>query len=102
MSKVSASGEITQYSKTPLSSYTSYLFCSSFLEFPGDKTSDLKNEFEVKLRVGTSGDLDKIEIYANGEKKHVTVLCRIDTPIEIEYYKHGGILPYVLRELLTE
>jgi aconitate hydratase len=28
------------------------------------------------------------------------VLCRIDTPIEIEYYRHGGILPYVLREIL--
>jgi aconitate hydratase len=30
------------------------------------------------------------------------VLCRIDTPIEIEYYRHGGILPYVLRQLLSE
>jgi len=29
-------------------------------------------------------------------------VCRIDTPIEIEYYRHGGILPYVLRLLLTE
>ncbi|HTD78757.1 MAG TPA: aconitate hydratase AcnA, partial [Chloroflexota bacterium] len=28
------------------------------------------------------------------------VTCRIDTPIEIDYYKHGGILPYVLRLLL--
>jgi aconitate hydratase len=27
--------------------------------------------------------------------------CRIDTPIEIEYYRHGGILPYVLRLLLA-
>jgi len=26
---------------------------------------------------------------------------RIDTPIEVEYYRHGGILPYVLRELLA-
>ncbi len=30
----------------------------------------------------------------------IDVLCRIDTPIEVDYYKHGGILPYVLRELL--
>jgi len=29
------------------------------------------------------------------------VKCRIDTPIEIEYYRHGGILPYVLRLLLA-
>jgi aconitate hydratase len=27
------------------------------------------------------------------------VLCRIDTPEELNYYKHGGILPYVLRSL---
>ena len=25
----------------------------------------------------------------------------LDTPIEVEYYRHGGILPYVLRELLS-
>jgi aconitate hydratase len=30
----------------------------------------------------------------------VSVLCRIDTPIEVDYYKHGGILPYVLRDLM--
>ena len=28
------------------------------------------------------------------------MLLRIDTPIEVDYYKHGGILPYVLRELI--
>jgi aconitate hydratase len=27
--------------------------------------------------------------------------CRIDTAIEVDYYMHGGILPYVLRELMT-
>jgi len=30
------------------------------------------------------------------------VLLRIDTPIEIDYYRHGGIMPYVLRELLSK
>ena len=28
--------------------------------------------------------------------------CRIDTPIEVDYYYHGGILPFVLRELLEK
>jgi aconitate hydratase len=37
---------------------------------------------------------------ANGQSETVQVACRIDTPIEIEYYQHGGILPYVLRQLL--
>jgi aconitate hydratase len=38
---------------------------------------------------------------ANGQVENVPVTCRIDTPIEIDYYQHGGILPYVLRQLLT-
>jgi len=39
--------------------------------------------------------------YADGRTREVPVLLRIDTPIEVDYYKHGGILPYVLRELLA-
>ncbi len=38
---------------------------------------------------------------ANGAVDKLPVTCRIDTPIEIEYYQHGGILPYVLRQLLA-
>ena len=38
---------------------------------------------------------------ANGSKVETKVLLRIDTPIEVEYYRNGGILPYVLRELLA-
>jgi aconitate hydratase len=37
---------------------------------------------------------------ANGKKDTVDLLCRIDTLDEVEYYRHGGILPYVLRGLL--
>ncbi len=37
----------------------------------------------------------------DGSKQEVTVLLRIDTPIEVDYYKHGGILPFVLRQLLA-
>jgi aconitate hydratase len=38
---------------------------------------------------------------ADGSTKRVTVTLRIDTPIEVDYYLHGGILPYVLRQLLA-
>ncbi|NBD37840.1 MAG: aconitate hydratase AcnA [Verrucomicrobia bacterium] len=34
------------------------------------------------------------------EERRVSVVVRIDTPIEVEYYRHGGILPFVLRQLL--
>ncbi|MCK5715445.1 MAG: aconitate hydratase, partial [Nitrosomonadaceae bacterium] len=37
----------------------------------------------------------------NGMRRKVKLLCRIDTSIEVDYYMHGGILPYVLRELMT-
>ncbi|SFU43679.1 aconitate hydratase [Nitrosospira multiformis] len=35
-----------------------------------------------------------------GSRREIDLLCRIDTGIEIDYYQHGGILPYVLRELM--
>lgn len=38
----------------------------------------------------------------SGEVLEVPVRCRIDTPIEIDYYQHGGILPYVLRQIVAK
>jgi aconitate hydratase len=36
----------------------------------------------------------------DGAVKTFTVVCRIDTPVEVDYYNHGGILPFVLRQLV--
>ena len=38
---------------------------------------------------------------ANGQTQQAKLLLRIDTPIEVDYYRHGGILPFVLRQLLA-
>ena len=38
----------------------------------------------------------------DGTKVEQTVKLRIDTPIEVDYYRHGGILPFVLRQLIAE
>jgi len=38
---------------------------------------------------------------ADGTHQEVVVRCRIDTPIEVDYYRHGGILPFVLRGLIS-
>jgi len=38
----------------------------------------------------------------DGSEFSFDVVCRIDTPIEVDYYRHGGILPYVLRLLLSD
>ena len=39
---------------------------------------------------------------SDGQKRYFPVKVRIDTPIEIDYYRHGGILPFVLRHLLAK
>jgi aconitase A len=36
------------------------------------------------------------------QKRSVPVKLRIDTPIEIDYYRHGGILPFMLRQPLSK
>jgi aconitate hydratase len=38
---------------------------------------------------------------ADGSEKKFQAVSRIDTPEEISYYRHGGILPYVLRQLVA-
>jgi aconitate hydratase len=43
-----------------------------------------------------------LEIEKDGQKQSTPVKLRIDTPIEIDYYRHGGILPFVLRQLLSK
>ena len=46
---------------------------------------------------------EKVELqikYVTGEIKKIKTLCRIDTKNELEYYKNGGILQYVLRNMI--
>ena len=68
------------------------------LGITGKETYDLKGlEGEIKPQ-----QLATLVIHReNGEAREVKVLLRIDTPIEVDYYKHGGILPFVLRQLLA-
>jgi aconitate hydratase len=48
------------------------------------------------------GEKVSLVIEKNGKQQSVPVKLRIDTPIEIDYYRHGGILPFVLRQLLAK
>ena len=52
---------------------------------------ELKPQSEAKLVITR----------ADGTRQEVTVILRVDTPIEVDYYRNGGILPYVLRQLLA-
>jgi aconitate hydratase len=54
-------------------------------------SANLKPQQDLTLRITR----------ANGRVEMVLVACRIDTPIEIDYYQHGGILPFVLRQLIA-
>jgi aconitate hydratase len=63
----------------------------------GDETFDV----EVAADIRPQQDLTLSITRKDGSKQAVQVLCRIDTPIEVDYFRHGGILPYVLRELVA-
>jgi len=65
---------------------------SETFDLEGLEAGDVKPMQDVTLRIRR----------ANGEVDETSVTLRIDTPIEIEYYKHSGILPYVLRNLLEQ
>ena len=45
-------------------------------------------------------DMTLVITAKNGKQRKISLLSRIDTSIEVDYFRHGGILPYVLRELL--
>ena len=56
----------------------------------------------LKERFARGRTLEVIASSPNGEKKRLHATVRIDTPQEIEYYEHGGILQYVLRQLAAK
>jgi aconitate hydratase len=64
------------------------------------KGSELISVVDIEKGINPS-DIVKLEIkYISGEIKIVDTLCRIDTKNELEYYKNGGILQYVLRNMI--
>jgi aconitate hydratase len=69
------------------------------LQLDGSETFDITG-FESRIQPRQNVSL--IIHRANGETELVPLTVRIDTPIEVDYYLHGGILPYVLRQLLAQ
>jgi aconitate hydratase len=66
------------------------------LGLTGDETIDVLVPDDIRPQQEMTLVIRK----SDGSDKRVTVKSRIDTAIEVDYYRHGGILPYVLRELL--
>ena len=67
------------------------------LELCGDETFDLLGLDDIQPLQNVTLVIHR----ADGSTRHVPLLLRIDTPIEVDYFRHGGILPYVLRQLLA-
>ena len=64
------------------------------------KGSELISVIDIEKGIDPS-DIVKLEIkYISGDIKKIDTLCRIDTKNELEYYKNGGILQYVLRNMI--
>jgi aconitate hydratase len=63
----------------------------------GDETFDI----DVGTDLRPQQDATLIIHEADGSSRTATLTLRIDTPIEVDYYRHGGILPFVLRQLLA-
>jgi aconitate hydratase len=64
----------------------------------GDEVFDLRGlEGGISPRQQVTLDIRR----SDGSCLSVPLLLRIDTPVEVDYYRHGGILPYVLRGLLA-
>ncbi|HVT95008.1 MAG TPA: aconitate hydratase AcnA [Bryobacteraceae bacterium] len=69
------------------------------LKLTGDETFSIENVSEALLNGGRA----RVQsIAADGTKKSFEVDVRIDTPREVDYYRNGGILPYVLRQLAAQ
>jgi len=78
------------------------------LQFKGDDsweslglTGDEVISIDLGHEIKPQADAKLIIERAGGSKAEVSVKLRIDTPIEVSYYQHGGILPFVLRQLLA-
>ncbi|HWP18287.1 MAG TPA: aconitate hydratase AcnA [Burkholderiaceae bacterium] len=79
------------------------------LQFLGDDSWESlgikgDEEFDIELAedIRPQQDATLVIRRADGSEQRVTLRLRIDTPIEVDYYKHGGILPYVLRQLIGQ
>ncbi len=67
------------------------------LGLTGDELVDVIPDAQLRPR----SDAKLVIVRADGSRRELTVTLRIDTPIEVDYYRHGGILPFVLRQLLA-
>jgi aconitate hydratase len=79
-------------------------FCTGenaeFLHLTGEEVFEISGIRDA-VKHFTPGHEIKVRATHNGKTTEFQALVRIDTPVEAQYYKNGGILPFVLRQLLA-
>ncbi|GAA4004169.1 aconitate hydratase AcnA [Comamonas faecalis] len=68
------------------------------LGLKGDETIDVTPDPQLRPR----SDAKVVITGSDGKRREIMVTLRIDTPVEVDYYRAGGILPFVLQQLLTD
>jgi aconitate hydratase len=74
---------------------------------PGENVQSLGLTGEEVFHIEGIADLTPRKVLTvravkpDGSERAFQVLARVDTPIEVEYYRHGGILPMVLRKMMS-
>ena len=73
------------------------------LQFPkGESAESLGLTGEEEYSITGLDDGSAKEVTVRADDKEFKARVRIDTPKEVEYYRHGGILPFVLRQLMAD
>jgi aconitate hydratase len=75
-----------------VSAQTLKLDGSETFDFLGLSDADIKPQQSITMVIHRG----------SGAEERVELKSRIDTGIEVDYYRHGGILPYVLREIVAK
>lgn len=69
------------------------------LEIQGDEVFSLRG---IEKEIAPKQEVELQIVRSNNKVDTVKVISRIDTPIEVEYYTHGGIMPFMLRQLMMK
>lgn len=79
------------------------------LQFPEGESAESQSlvgtetiTIEVNDELAPGQQISATIVDSSGAERHISLLCRLDTPVEIEYYRNGGILHTVLRRILRE
>ncbi|HEY7865817.1 MAG TPA: aconitate hydratase, partial [Psychromonas sp.] len=69
------------------------------LQLSGDESFDIMG---LDSEISANQKLDAVIHYPSGEQRQIKLLSRLDTAVEVDYYRAGGVLTYVLNRIVSE